>query len=125
MFWFFGLLVSLENLFHLANYVCIPDVAEKRRKAKPTQFPILSMAFLAVLTYTPRMIILLAAVLLADLSKELSSQIALLLAAVVIELCRELRSFIFRKRVRKLESEVEPIIAEKQSAVSKSDHLAK
>jgi hypothetical protein len=76
------------------------------------------MAFAAVLTYTPHMIILLVALLLADLSKELSSQIALLLAAVVIELCRELRSFIFRKRVRKLESEVEPIMAGKGKEVS-------
>jgi len=61
------------------------------------------------------MIILLAAFLLAELSHEATAQIALLLSAIVIELCRELRSFIFRKRVRKLESEVEPIVAEKKA----------
>lgn len=61
------------------------------------------------------MIILLTALLLADLSHEATAQVALLLSAIVIELCRELRSFIFRKRVRKLESEVEPIIADKKA----------
>jgi hypothetical protein len=71
------------------------------------------------------MIILFVALILAELSHEANAQLALLLSAVLIEVCRELRSFIFRKRVRKLESEVEPIIAEKQSAVSKSDHPAK
>lgn len=53
------------------------------------------------------MIIFSASVFLASLLDDVSKQVALLVVGVVVEVLREIRSRIYRKKVRNLENAIE------------------